>query len=131
MAQRESQSRRFSMALSNVLADVSELVRQEMRLAWAEISQQLKRDAQGAVSKAIAIALLYLALMLLAEAAVFAIWSAGLAAHYSCLIAAGAAFFIALIAYAFGRGLSREKSAAMRSMRQIKEDINTVREKLS
>ena len=84
-------------ALSEVIADVADLIQKEMRLARTELSEQLSLKIQGGIWMGAAALLGIIAVLVLIEAAVFGLAAAtGLALHWSCLTtAAGEPVFTA------------------------------------
>ena len=117
-------------SLSDVVGDLGDLVQKEMRLARAEMSAAASQKLQGGVWLVAAAGLGLIAFLLVIEAIVFAIVSAGLAAYWSCLIVA--ALFAAGGGLAFYRGradASRELTPN-RTIRQVKEVITTTKEPL-
>jgi uncharacterized membrane protein (DUF2068 family) len=118
-------------ALTDLFGDLADLLRKELQLAKAEITEKIASRLRASVWMVVAGALGLIAAMLLVEAAVFAIASFGIALHWSCLIvaalfaaAAGAAFFQ-------GRAQAQDELLPTRSARQISQDIRTAKEQLT
>ena len=114
-------------ALKDLFSDVSDLVREEIRLAKAEISAKLSAGIAAGVWMAAAGFVALIAVVLVIQALVFFIASFGIAMHWACLIvalvllvAAGALFF-------YGRSLARESFRPMRTVEQINKDIHAIR----
>ncbi len=118
-------------ALTDVLADVAELVQKEIRLARAEISEKLATKIQGGVWMAAAGVLGFVALLLVLEAIVFGIASLGLAPHWSCLIVAAGVGLIAALAFVKGRADVRADMVPERTARSVQRDISVAKEQLS
>ena len=119
-------------ALSEVIADVADLIQKEMRLARTELSEKLSLKIQGGIWMGAAALLAVIALLVLIEAAVFGLSAAaGLALHWSCLIVASALAIVAAAAFAKGRADSQEELVPERSLHQVKEDIAAVKEQFS
>jgi hypothetical protein len=117
-------------AASDLLTAFSDLVRKELRLARAEISQKLSQGLRSVVWIVAAAILGLLAVALVAEAAVFAVASAGLALHWSCLIVAAILAVLAAIAFYAGQvGISGDLSPA-RTVRQFNEAVKSATEQL-
>ncbi len=70
------------------------------------------------------------ALLLLVEAAVFAIASFDIALHWACLMVAAVIGALAVIAFFKGRSDAREEMAPTRTIEQVKRDISTAKEQL-
>jgi hypothetical protein len=119
-------------ALSEVIADVADLIQKEMRLARTELSEKLSLKIQGGIWMGAAGLLAVIAVLVLIEAAVFGLAGAtGLALHWSCLIVAGVLAIAAAAAFAKGRADSQEELVPERSLHQVKEDIAAVKEQFS
>jgi hypothetical protein len=119
-------------ALSEVIADVADLIQKEMRLARTELSEKLSLKIQGGIWMGMAGLLAVIAVLVLIEAAVFGLSAAtGLALHWSCLIVAGVLTIVAAAAFAKGRADSQEELVPERSLHQVKEDIAAVKEQFS
>jgi predicted anti-sigma-YlaC factor YlaD len=121
----------LARALSDVVADLADLVQKEVRLARAELSEKLSLKIQAGVWMSVAAALGLVAALLLVEAVVFGIASGfGIALHWSCLIVAALSAAIGAAAYAKGRANSREEILPTRTIYQVKQDIATAKEQL-
>jgi uncharacterized membrane protein YqjE len=119
-------------ALSEVIADVADLIQKEMRLARTELSEKLSLKIQGGIWMGAAALLGIIAVLVLIEAAVFGLAAAtGLALHWSCLIVAGVLAIAAAAAFAKGRSDSQEELVPERRLHQVKEDIAAVKEQFS
>jgi uncharacterized protein YacL len=117
-------------AFSDVLADLSDLTSKELRLAKAEIADKITTKLQASVWLAVAGVLGLIVLLLLVEAAVFALASFGLAMHWACLAVAGALVVVAAGAFLYGRSAAEELIPS-RTINQITRDISTAKEQLS
>ena len=65
----------LTRAVTDLLADLSDLVQKELRLAKAEVAENISARLQAGVWMVAAAALAFMAILLLVEAAVFAIAS--------------------------------------------------------
>ena len=117
--------------LSSVVSDLADLVQKEFQLARTEIVDKLSTKLQASVWMAGAGVLGLITLLLLVQAAVFAIANSGLAMHWSCLIVAGVIAILAAAAFLKGRSDAKEELTPTRTIIQIKRDISTVKEQLS
>jgi hypothetical protein len=72
-----------------------------------------------------------IALLLLSQAAVFALITAGFTAPVDCLIVAAAAVVVALIAFMVARSNMTREPVPTRALNQVKQDIATAKEALS
>jgi hypothetical protein len=130
MAQENFRDATLIRAATDLLSDLSDLVRKEFRLARAELAQKLNERLHAAIWIAVAGFLGLTAVLLLVEGIVFALASAGLALHWSCFLVAVALTAIAALAYYLGRsGLSGDL-APTRSARQFNEAVRTATEQL-
>jgi putative superfamily III holin-X len=118
-------------ALSDVAADVADLLQKELRLAQAEIAARLSRKLSGSAWLAAAGALGMVAALLVIEAIVFGIASTGIALHWSCLIVAAALAAAGVLAFYKGRADANEALTPSRTIRQLKQDVATAKEQLS
>src|ERR1700751_1379433 len=122
---RDPQDARLIGAASDLLTAFSDLVRKELRLARAEISQKLSQGLRSVVWIVAAAILGLLAVALVAEAAVFGLTSAGLALYWSCLIVAAILAVLAAIPFYAGQvGISGDLSPA-RTVRQFNEAVKS------
>ena len=118
-------------ALTDLVADLADLLRKELQLAKTEITEKIVSRLRASMWMVVASALGMVAALLLVEAAVFAIASFGIALHWSCLIVA--ALFAAAAAAAFfqGRSQAQDELLPTRTARQISQDIRTAKEQLT
>jgi hypothetical protein len=118
-------------AMTDLLADVSDLLRKEVRLARTELGEKISAKLQGSGWMAAAGVLALVALLLLTEAAVFAIASFGLALYWACLLVAAIVAAAAAAVFYHGRSLAEQELLPTRSVRQIKRDIEIAKEQLT
>jgi uncharacterized membrane protein YqjE len=121
----------LTRTLADVLGDLSELMRTELRLARAELTEKLTSVVSAVAWMGVAGVLWILTAMLAVEALVFGIASFGLALHWSCLVVAAALAVLGLVAFAFGRSAVHGDVLPTRSIRQINESIKTAKEQLT
>ena len=110
----------LTRAVTDLLADLSDLVQKELRLAKAEVAENIS-------SRSIA----FIAALLVVEAAVFAIASYGLALHWSCLVVAAVLAAAGAAAFSRGRSLSDRELLPNRTIKQVSRDIQTAKEQLT
>jgi uncharacterized membrane protein YgcG len=118
-------------ALTDLFADLADLLRKELQLAKSEITEKIVSRLRASVWMVVAGALGLVAVLLLVEAAVFAIASFGLALHWSCLIVAGVLVAAAAVAFFQGRSAAQDELLPTRTARQISQDIRTAKEQLT
>ena len=118
-------------ALSDVIADLSDLVQKEVRLARAEVSEKITAKVRAGIYMSAAGFIGLIALFIALQGLVFFIASRGIAMHWACLIVAGGLAVIAAIAFFKGRADAREELMPTRTMNQIKQDITTTKEQLT
>jgi len=121
----------LTRTLADVLGDLSELMRTELRLARAELTEKLTSVVSAVAWMGVAGVLWILTAMLAVEALVFGIASFGLALHWSCLVVAAALGVLGLVAFAVGRSAVQGDVLPTRSIRQINESIKTAKEQLT
>lgn len=117
-------------ALGDALGGLSDLLQKEIRLAKAEVTEKITANLHAGVWMVVAGALGFLAVIVLIESAIFAIASFGLAMHWACLLVAAVLGVAAAAFFYRGRSLA-EQELAPRSLRQVAQDIKTVKEQLT
>ena len=118
-------------ALSEVLTDFADLFRKEVRLARAELSYNLSAKLRGGAWLALAGALGLLTVALILGAAVAWITTYGVSLHFAFLIVAGGAALLSGLSYFAGRTEAQSDLAPSRTISQVKQDIETIKEQLS
>ncbi len=121
---------RLIRAVTDVGADLADLVQKELRLARSEIVQKLTLGLQAGAWFAIAAVLGFLAAVLILEALVFGIAAAGVPLWGSCLLVAFVLSVVAAVAFYYARRQSSQDMTPVRSARQFTRAIGTVREQL-
>ena len=117
--------------VTEVFADLADLFQKELRLAREELSAKVTSKLRAGVWMAVAGVLALIAVMVLIEAAIFAIASYGIALHWSCLMVAAAALVLAALFYFKGQADAREQLTPARTIHQVKRDIATAKEQLT
>ena len=130
MAEESLWETRLIRAVTDLGADLADLVQKELRLARTEIVQKLTLGLQAGAWFAIAAALGLFAVILILEALVFGIAAAGVPLWGSCLLVAFLLSALAAIAFFYARRQSSEDMTPVRSARQFTRAIGTVREQL-
>jgi hypothetical protein len=118
-------------AVSDVVADLADLLQKEVRLARAEISAKIGSKLQAGIWMSAAAGLGLIAGLLVVQAIVFGIASLGIALHWSCLIVAAVLAAAAALSYVKARADAREDLTPTRTLQQIKRDISTAKEQLT
>jgi Putative Actinobacterial Holin-X, holin superfamily III len=117
--------------LSEVVADVADLLQNELRLARAEIFAKITTKFSAGIWTSAAGVLALMATFIVLQALIFTIASSGVAMHWSCLIVATGPSVLAALAFLKGRADAREDLTPGRTINQIKRDISTAREQLT
>jgi len=117
-------------ALTDLLADLSDLVQKEIRLARAELTEKISAKLQASVWVIAASVLGLIATLLIVQGLVFAIASYGLALHWACLMVAAIVAALGAAIFYHGRSLAEEALLPTRSIRQVTRDIETAKEQL-
>lgn len=117
--------------ISTLTNDVNDLLRKEMRLARAEMSEKISNVMSAGIGYASAALFGLIALLLLIQALVFWIASQGIALHWSSLIVAAGMAVIAAGFYLYGRSAANESLVPRRAVRQLNADIRAAKEQLS
>ena len=121
---------RLIRAVTDLGADLADLVQKELRLARGEIVQKLTLGLQAGAWFAIAAVLGLFAVVLVLEALVFGSTAAGVPLWGSCLLVAFLLSVLAAIAFFYARRQSSEDMTPVRSARQFTRAIGTVKEEL-
>jgi len=121
----------LTRALTDLLSDLADLVRKEIQLAKAEVTEKIASGLRASVWMLAAAVFGLIAALLMVEAAVFAIASFGLALHWSCLLVAAVLAAGAAAAFYHGRSLTEEELLPSRTAKQITQDIKTAKEQLT
>jgi hypothetical protein len=121
----------FIRTITDVLEALPDLFRKEIRLAQVEFSEKIKDGVKASVWMIVAGFLALISFFILIEAAIFGIASLGLALHWSCLIVAAAIGATAAGSFFYGRSTMPDTLVPARSVREINEDIRTVKEQLT
>src|SRR5690348_16295449 len=123
-----SPDRGIGIIFSDLLGEVSGLVRNEIRLAKAEFLQTVRRMLTGLVLAVVGVFVLILSLVFLLEAAAGGLMLLGLSFALSTLIVAVVALLAGGIVLWLGIGrLKIGKLSQTKTAEQIKKDAATVR----
>lgn len=131
MALDRLQNSGLTRALTDLLADLAELVQKELQLAKTEIAEKITARLRASAWMVAAGLLAMVAGLLVVQAAVFAIASFGLALYWSCLLVAAILIAGAAAAFYHGRALAEEDLLPTRTARQISQDIKATKEQLT
>jgi Putative Actinobacterial Holin-X, holin superfamily III len=118
-------------AVTDLFADLADLLQKELQLAKTEITEKIVSRMRASVWMVTAGLLAMVAVLLLIEAAVFGIASFGIPLRWSSLIVAGVLLLIAAAAFFRGRAAAEGELMPMRTAKQISEDIKTAKEQLT
>jgi hypothetical protein len=118
-------------AVTDLFADLADLLQKELHLAKTEITDKMLSRLRASVWMMVAGVLGIVAVLLLIEAAVFGIASFGIALHWSCLIVAGVLLLIAAAAFFRGRAAAEGELMPTRTAKQISQDIKIAKEQLT
>jgi hypothetical protein len=121
----------FIRTITDVLEALPDLFRKEIRLAQVEFSEKIKDGVKASAWMIVAGFLALIVFFILIQAAIFGIASLGLALHWSCLIVAAVIGAAAAGSFFYGRSTMPDTLVPGRSVREINEDIRTVKEQLS
>jgi uncharacterized membrane protein YqjE len=114
-------------ALKDLVADLSDLMRKELRLARAELAEKISLGMQAGIWMAVAAILMVLAGLLVIQSIVFGIASFGVPLHWSALIVAAVCVVIAAGSFLYGRSVARTSFGPSRTLSQIDKDIRAIR----
>jgi hypothetical protein len=131
MAHERLRNSGLTQALTDLLADLADLLRKELQLAKTEITEKIVSRLRASVWMVVAGVLGMIAVLLLLEAVVFAIASFGIALHWSCLLVAAVLAAAAAAAFFQGRAAAQDELLPTRTAKQISQDIKTAKEQLT
>jgi uncharacterized membrane protein YqjE len=117
--------------LSELVADLADLLQKELRLARAEISDNLSKRLQAGIWMTAAGLLGFLALLILLEAIIFGLVGLGLTPFWAALLVAVVLACLGGASYYKGRLDAERGLTPRRTIRQVKEDIRTTKEQLT
>ena len=118
-------------ALSDVVADLVDLIQKEIRLAKTELADRISQKVRGGLWLLIAGGIGFIAVMVFIEAIVFAIASYGLALHWSCTIVAVTLLVFAAVAYGKGRAKAKVELTPTHALHQIQRDVAVAKQQFS
>jgi hypothetical protein len=121
----------LSRTVSDLFADLTDLVQKEIRLARTEISEKVSAKLRGMVWMGAAGLLGLMVALLLLEGIVFALIGWGFSPAVSCLLVAAVIALLAVVLFYQARSMLAEDFLPARTARQINQDIRTAKEQLS
>jgi len=124
-------TRSLPEVFTDLLGQITMLLRKEGQLARAEISENIGRAAAGLMLIVGGAVLLIPALVILMQAAVTALMSYGWAAHWSSLIVGGSVLVLGLILLLVG--MNRVKAGSMmpnKTIHQLQQDASVAKEQV-
>jgi hypothetical protein len=121
----------LSQAVGDVLHDVWELVQKEFQFGRAELSAKLDTLVRKVAWIAVAGLFATMALLVLVEAAIFALADAGMALHWSCLLVGSVLAVVTLLAYVAGRSRHLGGLSPSRTQQHLTLDVRTAKEHLT
>jgi hypothetical protein len=118
-------------AFSEVLSDLADLFRKELRLAKAELSSNVSAKLRGGIWLGLAGLLGLLALALVLGALVAWITTFDVSLHLAFLLVAAGVAVLAALAYFAGRNEAQAELTPSRTISQVKQDIEITKEQLT
>ena len=116
---------------SQVLGDLADLFRKELRLARAELSSNASAKLRGGIWLALAGVFGLASLALVLGALVAWITSLDVSLHVAFLIVAAGVGLLAVIAYFAGQKDAQAELTPSRTISQVKRDIEITKEQLT
>ena len=116
---------------SQVLGDLADLFRKELRLARAELSSNASAKLRGGIWLALAGIFGLASLALVLGALVALITSLDVSLHVAFLIVAAGVGLLAVIAYFAGQKDAQAELTPSRTISQVKRDIEITKEQLT
>jgi VIT1/CCC1 family predicted Fe2+/Mn2+ transporter len=120
----------LSRTLSEFLADFGDLVQKEFRLVRAEVSEKIGARLQGVIWMAAGGVFALVAVLFFLSGVVFSLIALGFSPYLSCFLVAGLLAILAVILFSYGRTSLAKDLLPSRAVRQLNEDIKTVKEQL-
>lgn len=117
-------------SLSEIVADFADLFQKELKLAKAEVSDNIARTLRAGVWMIVAGVFAVLILLLIVQAAVFGLIEWGVAPPWACLLVALALGVMAIGCFLKGRSDVARGIVPERAISQIKQDIKSTKEQL-
>jgi len=121
----------FVRTVADVIEALPDLLYKEIRLAQAEFGEKIRDGVKASAWMIAAGFLALICFLVIVEAAIFGIASLGLAPHWSCLIVAAILGAAAAGSFFYGQSTMPNTLVPERSVREVNEDIRTVKEQLT
>lgn len=118
-------------SLSDLASDFADLLQKELRLARAEITENLSSKFQAGIWMTAAGVIGFLAVLVLLEAIIFGLIELGLSPFWAALLVAVVLAGIGAASFFKGRSDAAKELTPHRTIRQVKEDIRTTKEQLT
>lgn len=116
---------------TDVVAQLTTLLRKEGQLARAEVSENISKAVAGVGFIIGGAVLLIPALVVLLQAAVTALTAYGVAAHWAALTVGGAVLLIGLVLLFVGMNrVKAENMVPSRTIRQLQQDASAARDQM-
>jgi membrane protein DedA with SNARE-associated domain len=131
MAREHIRQARIPEAFTEVLSDFGDLFTKEVRLAKAEMSENISTKVRGGIWLAGAGLFFVLTIALVLGAAVAWITTFDIRLHFAFLIVAAGMALSAAVSYLVGRGEAQSTLTPIRTVNQVKRDIVTAKEQLT
>lgn len=117
--------------IADTFNDLSELLRKEMRLASAEMSNAVATSLRASVMMAVGGAFMLMALLLALGGLVLVLAMYGFLLHVASFMVAGGLAVVGLVLVLYARAQMRaDKLAPARSVGQMREAIRTAKEQM-
>ena len=131
MAREHTRQARFPEAFTEVLSDFGDLFTKEVRLAKAEMSENISTKIRGGLWLAVAGLFFVLAIALVLGAAVVWLTTLDIRLHFAFLIVAAVMALSAAVSYLIGRSEAQAALTPIRTVTQVQRDIVTTKEQLT
>ena len=118
-------------AFSEVLSDLADLFRKELRLARAELSANISAKLRGGIWLGLASLFSLAAFALVLGGLVSWITTFDLSLHLAFLMVGAGVGLLATLAYLAGRKEAQTELTPSRTIGQVKQDIETTKEQLT
>lgn len=131
MADEAPKASALLQSLTDIATDAVDLFQKELKLAKAEIADNIARILRAGLWMSVAGLLALLTALLVIQAIVLGLIAWGMAPHWACLLVAAVLAIVGLGCFLKGRADAAAGMAPERAINQIKQDIKSTKEQLS
>ena len=131
MADEAPKASALLQSLTDVATDAVDLFQKELKLAKAEVADNIARTLRAGLWMSVAAMFAMLAGLLAIQAGVFGLIAWGMAPYWACLLVAAVLAAVGLVCFLKGRMDAARGLVPARALEQIRQDIKSTKEQLS